>query len=88
MDTDRERILICGGGVSTLEDSDTCLSFISGEWVTSHTMMERAAHTSWQRNESVVLLGGLPDGSETTTEIVTMGGDQVGPAFTLEYPVM
>ena len=84
MDTDRESILICGGG----EDTNTCLSFISGEWVTSHTMMERAAHTSWQRNKSVVLLGGLPDGSETTSEIVTMEGDQVGSAFPLQYPFM
>jgi len=72
-------LTICGGG-----ESLSCLSFSSGEWVTSHTLLEeRAYHTSWETEQGVVLMGG--DTSGDTSDIVPVAGEQAEPAFAMEY---
>ena len=43
-----DSLLICGG-YDYLTIATTCLSFTSGQWITSHTLVEeRCDHTSWQ----------------------------------------
>eukprot|EP00091_Calanus_sinicus_P012997 TRINITY_DN28997_c0_g1_i1.p2 TRINITY_DN28997_c0_g1~~TRINITY_DN28997_c0_g1_i1.p2 ORF type:complete len:163 (-),score=50.34 TRINITY_DN28997_c0_g1_i1:16-447(-) len=50
-----DNLLICGGE----ESGTTCLSFSSGEWMTSLTLLEeRYDHTSWQTDQGLVLMGG------------------------------
>merc|ERR1711892_347638 len=74
--------LICGGYDS--DTSTTCLTFSSGKWITSHSLVEkRIAHTSWQTEEGVVLMGG--DGGPYSSEIVKMDGEEGEPSFPLQY---
>ena len=73
-----DSLLICGG----YDDSSpsTCLSFTSGQWMTSHTLLERwCTHTSWQTEQGLVLMGGLY--RPYTSEIVEQGG----PSFDMKY---
>ena len=74
-------LLICGG----YRPSDTtCLSFSSGGWITSNTLVERRyRHTSWQTDKGVVLMGGIH--SDTTSEIVPMDGEQGVSSFYLRH---
>ena len=75
-------LLICGGGYYS-SDPTTCVSFSSGEWITSNTLVEeRYYHTSWQTDQGTVLMGG---DSGFTSEIVPMAGEQGGPSFAMEY---
>ena len=83
-----ETLLICGGSGELAKD--TCISFLSGQWVVSHTMQERrAGHSSWETEEGVLLMGG---GTETgsihdTSEIIPWDtGAQGIPAFVMQYP--
>jgi hypothetical protein len=78
-----DSLLICGGyDYSTA--ATTCLSFTSGQWITSHTLVEkRYAHTSWQTEQGLVLLGGVY--SPDTSEIVATAGGQGGPSFAMQY---
>jgi len=71
-------LLICGGSYTS--NRHTCLSFISGQWVISHTLVEeRYLHTSWQTEQGLVLMGGII--SPDTSEIVATSGGQGGPSF-------
>ena len=71
---------ICGG----YDTRTSCITFSSsGEWVTSHTLLEkRHHHVSWDTEEGTIIMGG--EYSLTTTEIVRKGEDSV-PGFYLEY---
>ena len=77
-----DSLLICGGyDSSTLT---TCLSFTSGQWIPSHTLVEaRYDHTSWQTEQGLVLMGG--DYSLDTSEIVAKAGEQGRPSFAMQY---
>ena len=76
-----DSLLICGGSVSS---ASTCLSFTSGQWITSHTLVEeRFHHTSWQTEQGLVLMGG--QGFPDTSEIVATAGGQGGPSFAMQY---
>jgi hypothetical protein len=77
-----DSLLICGGYGSSSDT--TCLSFTSGQWITSHTLVEqRYAHISWQTEQGLVLMGG--DYSPYTSEIVATAGGQGGPSFAMQY---
>ena len=77
-----DSLLICGGYDST-STATSCLSFSSGQWVFSHTLEEgRADHTSWQREQDILLMGGYVP---YTSEIVHMGGEQGEESFAMEY---
>ena len=72
-------LLICGGDVTTV----SCLTFSSGEWTRSNTLMEqRTDHTSWQTEEGVVLIGG--DYGYYTTELVHEAGVEGELSFDMQ----
>jgi len=82
-------LLICGGDHSKITRT-TCLTFSSGKWITSHSLViGRYDHTSWQREEGVVVLMGGDDrggyGSSTTSELVQMGGEQGELSFPMQH---
>jgi hypothetical protein len=73
-------LLICGGEYS----STSCLSFTSGQWNKSHTLVEpRYFHTSWQSEDGLVLMAG--SSSRYSSEIVAKTGGQEGPSFPIKY---
>ena len=75
-----EGLMICGG-----EDYN-CITFTSGQWVTSHLLTtERQYHTSWSTQDGVVLMGGRDYGRERTTEIIKEGEYKGVPGFNLQY---
>ena len=75
-------LMLCGGGFY----SDTCLTWQSGDWVTSHNLTtERWYHTSWNTPEGVLLMGGEDFGSNNTTELILNNGSSV-EMFKLKYP--
>ena len=77
-----DSLLICGG-YDSASTASSCLSFSSGQWVFSHTLEEgRADHTSWQREQDILLMGGYVP---YTSEIVHMGGEQGEQSFAMEY---
>ena len=72
-------LTICGGG-----DYVTCLTFSSGQWVTSHALTEnRDYHCSWSTGPGIVLLGGAE--SPNTTEIVLHREYEAVPGFSMQY---
>jgi len=78
-----ESFLVCGGGDFDYSFS-TCVTFDSGEWATSHTLVEwRFGHSSWQTDQGVILMGGWD--SRDTSEIVPMTAEQGELAFALEH---
>ena len=81
-----ENLTICGGGAwySPITTYTTCITFSSGEWVTSHVLgEERYAHSSWVTEEGTILLGG--GFSPNTTGIVTQTEFDSLPGFTLQH---
>ena len=73
--------VICGGYYAS---ASTCLSFSSGQWITSHILTEgRDAHSSWQTDQGLVLMGGYD--SPVRSEILPMAGEQAGPGFAMQY---
>jgi hypothetical protein len=79
-----DSLLICGGGWDSTTAATTCLSFTSGQWITSHTLVEeRNYHTSWQTEQGLVLMGGYS--SPDTSEILATAGGQGGPSFAMQY---
>jgi len=79
-----DSLLVCGGGYPDHKGT-TCLTFSSGKWMTSHSLVEkRRHHTSWKTEEGVVMLMG-GEGSPTTSELVQMGGEQGEPSFPMQY---
>ena len=75
-------LTLCGGYFTSTRTS--CISFSSGVWVPSHSLAERRSwHTSWEREEGLLLLGG--EYSSNTTELLTEGSEEGVPAFSLQY---
>ena len=73
---------ICGGE-STITRT-TCITFTSGQWVTSHELTERRGyHTSWSTEAGIVLMGGAY--TPFTTEILTEGEYDGVPGFDMQY---
>ena len=78
-------LTVCGGYENWYEHTETnCISFSSGKWNISHTLVEeRVLHLSWEREEGqILLLGGSYN--PTTTELLTVESDQGEPGFSLE----
>jgi len=69
-----EGLTICGGNniagiTGPTNTTTTCITFSSGQWVTSHHLVEeRIGHSSWAVAEGTMLVGG--DFPPNTTEIV------------------
>ena len=75
-------LLLCGGEHAFT--GTTCLTFSSGKWFTSHTLVEeRSGHTSWQTEQGVVLMGGWY--SPYTSDILDMAGDHWEASFAMRY---
>ena len=73
---------ICGGVITSTRT--TCITFTSGQWVTSHALAEeRYSHNSWSTEAGIVLMGGYSSGR--TTEIITEGEYDGVPWFDLQY---
>ena len=71
---------LCGGDYSR----NTCITFSSGKWVTSHALAEeRAWHISWSTEAGVILMGGLSSGN--TSEIISLGDYDAVPGFDMQY---
>ena len=61
-----------------------CLSFIKGQWVTSHQLQySRYYHSSWMSHHGVVLMGGAELGGATTEILNDNGGST--PSFALKH---
>ena len=77
-------LTICGG----MYTFTSCISFSSGEWVTSHSLPEeRWYHNSWvMDDDSILLLGGLE--SPDTTDVVREGVYEGGQGFRMESSTM
>jgi hypothetical protein len=79
-----DSLYICGGGYSSSRTN--CLHFSSGQWYTSHTLVEkRSGHSSWQTDQGLVLMGGRYRGWKYGSEIVPTAGEQGGPSFAMHY---
>ena len=79
--TSDEGALLCGGWFYM----NTCLTFSSGKWVSSHAFTEkRYRHTSWNNKEEgkIILMGGY---SARTTEIITEEENDGVPGFPMKY---
>merc|ERR1719348_2788193 len=79
--------LLCGGlWVNNPDVQKSCLRFSAeeGTWTYTHTLAEkRVGHSSWVTSRGLVLMGGWM--SDTTTEIVQIGGGEGVPSFNLKY---
>ena len=74
---------LCGGSYSTTTLA-TCITFTSGQWVTSHALtQERWLHTSWSTDAGTILMGGYD--SDMTTEIISQGEYDAVPGFDMQY---
>ena len=72
-------MVVCGGW----DTKTSCLSFISGTWRLSHTLLhERTDHSAWVSPSGIILIGGSR--SAMTTEMLTEDGKSV-EAFSLKY---
>merc|ERR1719233_2826235 len=72
-------LLICGGSVIDRE----CITFSSGQWVTSHSLStRRVGHSSWNTEKQIVLMGGT---DYFSTEIVMKGEEEGVEGFRLKY---
>ena len=72
--------LICGGyGISN------CLSFSSGQWIITNTLLQsRYCHSSWQADQGLVLMGGYSLEQGYTSEILQMAGEQGESSFAMQ----
>ena len=82
-------LVVCGGsGFDGLNQylTTTCLSFVFGQWMPSHSLdQDRDGHTSWMSEEGLVLMGGVnPLKAGITSEILQSNGDSV-PYFHMKY---
>lgn len=74
-------LIVCGGGPSS---KTTCLTFTSGEWVVSHTLVnQRMVHVSWQTDQGLLLMGG--GNMPFSSEILPTTGDQGVESFAMQY---
>ena len=75
-----DSLVICGGSFTTT----TCITFTSGQWVTSHALTEqRYDHTSWSTDAGILLMGGSYSGR--TTELISQGVYDAVPGFDMQY---
>ena len=73
---------LCGGAMDSTT-STTCITFTSGQWVTSHALTEkRSHHTSWSTDAGTILMGGS---SGMTTEIISQGEYDGVPGSHMQY---
>ena len=75
-------LTLCGGH----DTKTSCITFSSGEWVTSHTLAElRIDHSAWMtNNKNIILIGGWGD-SAKTSETLIEGVASTEPGFILRY---
>merc|ERR1712013_720181 len=72
----------CGGFYSS--PTNTCITFTSGKWVTSHALTgRRDAHTCWSTDAGTILMGGEDSGR--TTELISQGEYDGIPWFDMQY---
>ena len=75
-----DSLQVCGGWWTTT----TCITFTSGQWVTSHALTEkRWDHISWSTDAGILLMGGR--NSVRTTEIISPGVYDAVPGFVMQY---
>ena len=75
-----DNLTICGG----IHTTNTCITFSSGKWVTSHALAdERSWHCSWDTGSDIILLGGWD--SSSTSETITQSEYAGEPGFALQY---
>ena len=73
-------LTLCGGR----DTRTSCITFSSGEWVTSHTLAgSRVYHSAWMTNKNIILIGGWDSG--TTSETLIEGVASTEPGFKLKY---
>jgi len=87
-------LTLCGGRYSK-STSTNCITFSSGEWVTSHTLAkERFTHSAWMtNNRNIILIGGVSSKtiqigglfSGNTSETLIEGVTSTEPGFTPRY---
>ena len=71
---------LCGGYYTRT----TCITFSSGQWVTSHALTEeRWDHTSWSTDAGILLMGGYDSGR--TTEFISPGVYGAVPWFGMQH---
>ena len=76
---------VCGGDyIRNSTTNTTCITFTSGQWVTSHALTEeRWDHTSWSTDAGILLMGGVYSGN--TTELISPGVYDAVPGFGMQY---
>jgi len=63
----------------------TCITFSSGQWVTSHALVERrGGHISWSTDTGVMLMGG-DEPSDRSTETIIQGEYDGQPGYRMKY---
>ena len=73
-------LTLCGGDYTRT----SCITFSSGEWVTSHTLaVGRDAHSAWMTNNKIILIGG--EFNRKTSETLIEGVSRTEPGFRLRY---
>eukprot|EP00091_Calanus_sinicus_P017868 TRINITY_DN3888_c0_g1_i2.p1 TRINITY_DN3888_c0_g1~~TRINITY_DN3888_c0_g1_i2.p1 ORF type:complete len:316 (-),score=66.45 TRINITY_DN3888_c0_g1_i2:89-1036(-) len=78
----QDGLMVCGGGPS--DKRQNCVTFTSGEWVLSHTLVnQRMVHNGWMTDQGLLLLGG--GNHPFSTEIVTAGVEQGVESFAMKY---
>ena len=82
VDHTMDSLEICGGFYSS--PTNTCITFTSGQWVTSHALTEqRWEHISWSTDAGTILMGGEDSGR--TTELISQGEYDGIPWFDMQY---
>ena len=64
----------------------SCVTFSSGRWKKTHTWEKsrsRVDHTAWASPNGVLLMGGMTNATQTTTELLNDNGGSA-PSFTLK----
>ena len=78
-----DNLTICGGKDKN-DFLQTCITFSSGDWVTTNTLEQaRIEHSSWQTDQGIVLMGGFE--SPNTSEMISATSGHSEPFFTMEY---
>ena len=80
-----DNLLLCGGGkYPSLPSNSACITFSSGKWVTSNSLISpRYGHASWVTDQGLLLLGGQDHFLES--ELVHLGGGQGEVSFPLQH---
>ena len=84
-------LLLCGGdnNANPAYVHDTCLSFINGSWMTTHTLKEaRSYQSSWEVEKDIILIGGFCSADFdlcNNTEVVPKGNTTLQEPFSLKH---